>query len=1576
MVTNVLCNGSSTGAIDLTVSGGVEPFTYVWANLAGSPDPEDRTNLPAGTYTVTVTGSDGCTASVSATVTQPAALVLTRTIGNATCTNANGSIDLTVTGGTSPYSYNWSNIPGTSDPEDQSNLSPGTYTVTVTDANGCVGTSSATVGNSSSLSLSRVITNVLCRGEATGAIDLTVNNGTGPYTYNWSNIPGNNDPEDLTGLTSGTYTVTVTDALGCSGTSSATITQPSSALDVEIDDVDNATCGNSNGAIDIDVSGGTGSRTYLWSSGQTSQDLSNIPAGTYTVTVTDANGCTATASANVSNSNGPSISKSITNVLCNGASTGAIDISVSGGGGTSYTYMWSNGATTQDLTGLPAGTYTVTVTSNVGCSTVNVSTVTQPSALALSIVEETGTCGSSGNLLNLSVSGGDTPYDYLWSSGQTTQDISNVPAGTYTVTVTDDSNCTATASITAQGSSQGQCPPAGFPTPGNTCAEAPLLCQSLDGYCTTINNNNIPQTFPGCNSPWELNNDEWFAFYAGSTTISIQITPCNCNGSGTTGMQGGIYSNCGSPSWVSMALQCSCTEDPFTLQSSNFVVGQIYYFVLDGCDGDVCDYSIEILSGSMGTCCNMALSTSATDVLCNGAATGSINLTVTGGTAPFTYSWTGGSTSEDPSGLPAGTYTVTVTDANGCSETATATIAQPSVLSLTIDQISATCLNLSNGSIDLNVSGGTPSYTYAWSNGATVQDPGGLNAGAYTVTVTDQNGCAQTTSATVATSSCSGGGPCDATRWTQGGAWVGGCPNAAGLIDDGASANGGIVRCGNSADTQSNIHPNSCYDPNAFTATLGGTCIDPNDGSPTSITLPLPCQQVLWFNFDVRAFAGGYDFQVVGGMDDIAWILYYSTDQTNCLGTYTPGLSGNCNSLAYYTCGTNFTGWANQQFTAPIFDKTTNVYLLVWDQGFSQGNTTDDDFSVTFKAQSGCGETQDCALFSNGIPEISCNPDGSYTVTQELYGLNTTVSVSAPNATTIATSPDPLVFTNLGENPAVTSGSVSAIFPPGTDYEITLTPAGSGENCNPIIIQGTAPDCCMVLADAGPDKNICFGTSTTIGGAPAGSGTGTLSYEWSPADGLSSTTISNPQANPANSTVYTLTVTSALGCSATSSMTVTVNPALILSSSGTNVLCSSDGYGSIDLTVTGGTPGYTYAWSNLFTGEDPSGLAVGTYTVTVTDGNNCTATHEQTIAAQDQTPPVITCPPTATVDCPTIPTPGVTGTATASDNFDPNPAITYADGPPVTGACPEAYSFVRTWTATDVCELTSACLQTINVVDVTPPVFDAPPASVTVECIDDLPGMVSLDWTDACEGFGSVTGNDVSDNASCPETITRTWTYTDACGNVGSTFQLIVVQDISVPVISTAANSGDLGCNPTVVAPTFTGLDNCEGTFIPMVTTTGPSNTGCAYTQTWLANYTDGCNNAAIEQSITYTWTQDTEPPVISTTASSGDLGCNPTVVAPTFTGTDNCEGAFLPTVTTTGPSNTGCAYTQTWLANYTDGCGNPADEVSITYTWTQDSEAPVISTTANSGDLGCNPTVVAPTFTGLTTAKGPSSQR
>jgi hypothetical protein len=233
----------------------------------------------AGTYSVVITDNNGCTTSNSATITQPSAVLSSsRTFVNVLCFGNNtGSIDLTVSGGTAGYSYAWTATGGGSVPSGQANsqdltgLVAGTYSVTVTDANNCTTTNSATITQpSSAVSSTKTQVNVLCFGNATGSIDLSVVGGTSGYTYSWTASSGGSVPsgqansQDLTGLVAGTYSVTVTDANGCTTSNSATITQPSAALSSSKTQVNISCFGLSDGSIDLSVSGGTTGYTYAW----------------------------------------------------------------------------------------------------------------------------------------------------------------------------------------------------------------------------------------------------------------------------------------------------------------------------------------------------------------------------------------------------------------------------------------------------------------------------------------------------------------------------------------------------------------------------------------------------------------------------------------------------------------------------------------------------------------------------------------------------------------------------------------------------------------------------------------------------------------------------------------------------------------------------------------------------------------------------------------------------------------------------------------------------------------------------------------------------------------------------------------------------------------------------------------------------------------------------------------------------------------------------------------------------------------------------------------------------------------
>jgi len=443
-VTNVTCNGASTGAISLTITGGNTPYIYSWSN-GGSAS--SATGLTAGAYTVTVTDAAGCgTLNYSFTISEPTALVAS--IGstiNVVCNGGNtGSAIAAATGGTGAYTYAWSN--GASSAS-ITGLIAGTYTVTVTDANGCTDTELTTISEPAALVASIASsTNVLCNGGSNGAATATASGGTGAYTYAWSNGASS---ATATGLLAGTYTVTVTDANGCTDTDAVIISEPT-ALVANVASSNNASCNGSNdGSATASGAGGTAPYSFLWSNGAGTAGATGLLAGSYTVTVTDANGCTDTDVVTITE---PailvaSISGNV-NVSCNGGANGSLTASATGGT-TAYTYLWSDGSTAATAAGLSAGTYTVTITDANGCSDTESATVTEPTLLVLSTSAVNVTCnGGLDGAIDLTVSGGTTSYTFSWSNGAVTEDINSISAGTYTVTVTDANGCSDNTSET------------------------------------------------------------------------------------------------------------------------------------------------------------------------------------------------------------------------------------------------------------------------------------------------------------------------------------------------------------------------------------------------------------------------------------------------------------------------------------------------------------------------------------------------------------------------------------------------------------------------------------------------------------------------------------------------------------------------------------------------------------------------------------------------------------------------------------------------------------------------------------------------------------------------------------------------------------------------------------------------------------------------------------------------------------------------------------------------------------------------------------------------------------------------
>ncbi len=363
VVTNPSCNGGNNGAIDLSATGGNPGYSYLWSNGATT---QDVTALTAGTYVVTVTDQTPCSTATSIVVTEPTLLTSILLPTDASCNGfADGGVTNNIAGGIAGYTCIWSTG---STAQNITGLTAGSYSVTVSDANNCTTVSSTSVLEPTAISIADSVLLPSCTGDSNGAILLTPAGGTGNYTYLWST---GDVVATISLLPAGTYGVTVTDGTGCSHVDSVLVADPAPLIP-SIQSYAPACAGDSSGSIDLTPTGGTPVYTYAWSNGSSLEDLTGIASGTYAVIVTDQNGCVASDSVTL---NEPAaIVASGTSTDDTGSNNGSIDLTASGGTG-SLSYLWSNGATTQDINGLAAGTYTVTITDDNSCIDVQTFTI-------------------------------------------------------------------------------------------------------------------------------------------------------------------------------------------------------------------------------------------------------------------------------------------------------------------------------------------------------------------------------------------------------------------------------------------------------------------------------------------------------------------------------------------------------------------------------------------------------------------------------------------------------------------------------------------------------------------------------------------------------------------------------------------------------------------------------------------------------------------------------------------------------------------------------------------------------------------------------------------------------------------------------------------------------------------------------------------------------------------------------------------------------------------------------------------------------------------------------------------------
>jgi len=542
-------------------------------------------------------------------------------------------------------------------------------------------------------------------GDANGSATVTAILGVSPYSYSWSNGATS---KSISGLASGTYSVTVVDSKGCQTTCSVNIgdTVPPTCFASGT----KTTCDENNGTATVFGIGGSGIYSYVWNTGQTTSTITNLSPGTYTVVVTDSNGCSSDCSVIINDSSAPRCSIAATDTHC-GLSDGSATVSAIGGV-PPYSYSWNNGSTSTTISGLAAGTYSVVITDFSGCQSMCSVTIKASSAPSCNISGTNTTCGLNNGSAVANVSGGSGNYTYQWSNGAATNSISNLSPGTYSVTVTDGSSCTTECSVFIQGSAPISCNVTGTNTSCNSNNGSATVNVSggSGSYSYSWSNGSSSQSINGLSAGnYSVNVIDNNTGCTTSCSVTIQgsnVISCTISGSDPDcGLSDGsaiVTVNGGSGNYSYSWNTGANTQSISNLAAGNYVVN-----VVDNNTGCTTSCNITLQSSNPISC--SISSTNATCGLNNGTAT----VTVFNGTGSYTYSWNNGAVTPTITGLVEGTYIVNVTDVNtGCSTSCLVVISSSPAISCSINKNNASC-GLNNGSANVSVIGGSGNFSYA-----------------------------------------------------------------------------------------------------------------------------------------------------------------------------------------------------------------------------------------------------------------------------------------------------------------------------------------------------------------------------------------------------------------------------------------------------------------------------------------------------------------------------------------------------------------------------------------------------------------------------------------------------------------------------------------------------------------------------------------------------------------------------------------------------------------------------------------------------------------------------------------------
>jgi len=1189
---DVQCNGDNDGSATITVSGGAGGYTYSWdGELNGQVSTvEDPIDLPADTYTLTIVDGTDCSRTFPSFVVIHEPLPFTITfdgVTNVSCFGeSNGSLEITPNGGTPGYFYLWIGTSSgySSSAQDPIDMPADVYNLTITDSRGCsqVIPSVITITEPPPITITLIGTvDVSCFGGADGGANVTVDGGTPPYLFSWigTNTGHTSSMDNPNDLMADTYSLTVTDSNSCVLTLAdlATINEPAEIL-VTVDNTTDVDCnGDSTGSIEITPSGGTPGYTFAWTGPNgftaTTEDLSNLKAGIYNLTITDANGCSQVYPGITTVGENTSITATfgLTDITCNAGSDGAISVIVAGGAG-GYTFIWQGPfgwtSNAQDISGLVAGSYTLTVTDNLGCSQIMpVQILTEPPPILSVLTGTDMTCfGDDNGIISISSSNGVAPYEYSMvdEAGpyQSANTFSPLLPGLHTIWTRDANLCVVSDTITL-----------------NEPEEILVLGETLSGenLCFGDASGQISiDLVSGGVPPYAYSIDGGVNFF--STAVFTNLPAGNyqtvvrdangCQGSGKSHVvTEPLEVQIGSYSQIDITTCFDALEgeisiagaggtppysyilnETFTNQTGTFqnLPGGPHQISIEDDNGCSIDTSVIIITPPAIVVDVLTI----IDVTgCFGDATGKISVRGSGGAGPLEYSLNGGTpqTEEDFFGLTAGIYTLTLDDGS-CTLDTVVVVSQPDPISLASGlAIPITCAGANDGRIEVLGAGGTPPLTYTLNPGSIVNNTGIFNAlspGNYSVSINDNEGCigVDTTltfsdpplfvlnSVTSRDISCY-----DAADGTIISSVSGGVPPYQYSVDNQATWTSDSIQDGLVPGTY------EVYIRDANLCTLSGGSFTMTD--PPAITATVTITDITSCPGDT---SGVIDVTGAGGTG----LLEYSLD-----------------GIDYQPTG-EFSGLVAGEYTFFILDATGCLYT-----GPATLNEPDPLTATITKTDAIFGQLGSIAIgeSSGGTPpyDYSINGDTGPFSTDTIY-------------TDLEAATYHVIMRDL--NGCTYEQMIEILDVPPLDMAVNITHVTCfGENNGSIL-----------FVPQNAEGEVKYSIDSGMNFIP---------------DPLF-------ENLPGNTTYY-LVALDAVGKLFTGSVSILEPSELMLGQVITPAQCNAfSETGAIDITVTGGTGPYTYLWSDGSTEEDRINIGAGAYTLVTTDNNDCSLSTSMNVSSE------------------------------------------------------------------------------------------------------------------------------------------------------------------------------------------------------------------------------------------------------------------------------------------------------------------------------------------------------------------------